>query len=146
MRRNGAPPVLGKDLDFEALSFDPSELALLETQDFNLRAIATAFGVPAVLLNTAIRWGMTYQSPGALGEMWWRFELRPTAKRVADAFSAQLLPTGQWVWFDAADTFLALDPTSEEDDPQASAVAKASPIQQPEAAAPPDLTVIGGTR
>jgi HK97 family phage portal protein len=142
-RRNGAPPVLPPELDFTPLSFNPQELGLLEVQDFNAKAIATAFGVPAVLLNMAIRWGMTYQNPAALGEMWWRFELRPTAKRIADALSAQLLPAGQWVWFDAADTFLTLDPTSEEDDPQAAAYAKASPAQT---ATPPDLTVIGGAK
>ena len=74
---------------------------------------------------------MTYQNPAALGEMWWRFELRPTATRIANAFTAQLLPRGQWVSFDAADTFAPIVEGSEEDDPQLSQVAKASPVQQP---------------
>jgi hypothetical protein len=69
--------------------------------------------------------------------MWWRFELRPTATRIANAFSAQMLPRGQWVSVDAADTFLPLDEMSDDNDEQASQVAPASPTQRP-------LTVLGG--
>lgn len=161
--RNGAPPVLPYGLDFEAVGWNPKDMALIETQEFDALALAAAYGVPAVLLNMAIRFGMTYQNPGMLGEMWWRFELRPTAKIFADAFTAQALPTGQWVWLDAKDTFLALDTDSEKDDPQAEnelvdmtdddslptqqqlppAVAKASPAQKNGA---PRLASIGGNR
>lgn len=138
-RRNGAPPVLPPELAFEQLSFNPSDLALLETQEFNTRAIATAYGVPSVLLNMALQGGLTYQNPAALGEMWWRFELRTTATRIANAFSAQMLPRGQWVSFDAADTFAAITDLSAENDEQGSQVAKASPAQQPGR-----LTAVGG--
>lgn len=138
--RGGLPPVLPPELDFAQLSFNPSDLALLETQEFNAKAIATAFGVPAVLLNMALQGGLTYQNPAALGEMWWRFELRTTATRIANAFTAQALPRGSWINFDAADTFLPLNEMSEEDDPQLSQVAKASPAQQPR-----PLQAIGGT-
>jgi phage portal protein BeeE len=138
--RNGAPPVLPPELDFETLSFNPADLALLETQEFNAKAIATAFGVPSVLLNMALQGGLTYQNPAALGEMWWRFELRQLATRIANAFTAQMLPRGQWVAFDAEDTFAPLDEASSEDDPQLSQVAKASPAQQTR----PPLTAIGG--
>jgi HK97 family phage portal protein len=169
-KRSGAPPVLPYGLDFETLSWSPKDMALLETQEFNALALAAAFGIPAVLLNMAIRWGMTYQNPGMLGEMWWRFELRPSAKELADALTAQALPAGQWCWFDATDTFLQIEPqntaqeaspvATEEDDPQAAAVeqdastaapsqaeapavASASPAQQSQA---PRLTVLGGNR
>jgi hypothetical protein len=137
--RGGLPPVLPPEIDFEALSFNPSDLALLDTQEFNAKALMTAFGVPSVLLNMALQGGLTYQNPAALGEMWWRFELRTTATRIANAFTAQTLPRGSWVSFDAADTFLPLDEMSEEDDPQLSQVAKASPAQQPR-----PLQAIGG--
>ena len=50
-----------------------------------------------------------------------------------------MLPRGQWVSFDAADTFAAITEVSTADDEQASQVAQASPAQQP-------FTVIGGTR
>ena len=139
--RGGLPPVLPPELDFVPLSFNPKDLALLDTQEFNARAIATAFGVPSVLLNMALQGGLTYQNPAALGEMWWRFELRTTATRISNAFTAQTLPRGSWVNFDAADTFLPLEEMSEEDDPQLSQVAKASPAQQPR-----PLTAIGGSR
>jgi phage portal protein BeeE len=121
---------LPPELDFTPLSFNPSDLALLETQEFNAKAIATAYGIPAVLLNMALQGGLTYQNPAALGEMWWRFELRPTATRIANAFSAQMLPRGQWVSFDAADTFAQITDLSDDDDEQLSQVAKASPAQQ----------------
>ena len=136
-----APPVLPPELDFTTLSFNPADLALLGTQEFNAKVLATAYGVPSVMLNMGVEGSHIYQSPSALGEMWWRFELRTTATRIANAFSAQLLPAGQWVTFDAADTFALIDPTSEEDDPQLSQVAKASPAQQLR-----PLTAIGGSQ
>ncbi len=133
--RGAAPAIIPPNLDFEVLSFNPSDLALLETQEWNARVLATAYGVPAVLLNMSLQGGLTYQNPAALGEMWWRFELRPTATRIANAFSAQMLPRGQWVSFDAADTFEPV--ITPEDDEQLSQVAQASPSQQP-------LSVVGG--
>jgi hypothetical protein len=137
--RNGAPPIIPPEITPTEMSFDPADLALLDTQEFNAKAIATAYGVPAVLLNMALQGGLTYQNPAALGEMWWRFELRTIATRIANAFSAQMLPRGQWVSVDAADTFAELDQMSDDDDTQASQVAKASPSQQPGR-----LTAIGG--
>ena len=95
--RGAAPAIIPPNLEFEQLSFNPSDLSLLETQEWNARVLATAYGVPAVILNMALQGGLTYQNPAALGEMWWRFELRPTATRIANAFSAQMLPRGQWV-------------------------------------------------
>jgi hypothetical protein len=139
--RNGKVPVLPPDLEFEVLAFNPKDMALLDTQEFNAKAIATAFGVPSVLLNMALQGGLTYQNPAALGEMWWRFELRTTATRIANAFTAQALPRGSWVTFDAADTFLPLDEMSDDNDPQASVVASATPAQQKQT---PRLTAIGG--
>ena len=130
-RRNGAPPVLGPDLDFTTLSINPSDLALLETQEWNAMMLCNAYGVPSVLMNMALAGGLTYQNPAALGEFWWRFELRNVATRIANAWTAQMLPRGQWVSLDAADTFAAIDAMATEDDEQGSQVAKASPAQQP---------------
>jgi phage portal protein BeeE len=130
--RRGRPPVLPPDIDFEGLSFSPADLLLIDGLQFNARVIASAFGVPPSMLNLPLEGGLTYQNPAMLGEMWWRFELRPTAKRIADALTAQMLPAGNWVWFDAADTFLPLDQMSEQDDPQGAQpqVAAASPATQ----------------
>lgn len=129
--RNGLPPVVPPEITPTEMSFNPSDLALLDTQEFNAKAIMSAFGVPAVMFNMSVEGSHVYQSPAALGEMWWRFELRPTATRIANALSAQMLPRGQWVTFDAADTFAPLTEQSDDDDPQLSQVAKASPAQQP---------------
>lgn len=135
--RGNVPPVFGPDVDLETIGFNPEDLALISTQEFDAKAIATAFGVPAVLLNMALQGGLTYQNPAALGEMWWRFELRPTAKRIADALSANMLPRGAWVDFHAEDTFAPLDTATvseTEDDVQLaepSPTAPATPAQQP---------------
>jgi HK97 family phage portal protein len=141
-RRNGAPPVMPPEITWEKLGLSPADLALLETQEWDARSIASAFGVPCVLLNMALQGGLTYQNPAALGEMWWRFELRPTATRIADALSAQMLPRGQWVSFRAEDTFAALtdqSPADDEQGAQPTTVAPASPAQQT-----PTLTAVGG--
>lgn len=138
--RGGLPPVLGPEIVPTEMSFNPSDLALLDTQEFNARVIAAAFGVPAVLLNIPMAGGLTYQNPAMLGEMWWRFELRTTSKRIADALTAQALPRGQFVTFEAEDTFAPIGPDSESDDPQLSNVANATPAQQ----SPSPLSVVGG--
>lgn len=128
--RNGAPPVLPPELDFSVLSINPSDLALLETQQWDSMVIATAYGVPGPILNMALTGGLTYQNPVALMQMWWLTELSTTSKRLMDAFSAQMLPRGQWVSQDATD-FTIEGSIESSDDVQFSQVAKASPAQQP---------------
>ena len=95
--------MLPPELDFEVLSINPADLSLLDTQEWNARVLATAYGVPSVILNMALQGGLTYQNPIALMQMWWLTELRTTSKRIMDAFSAQMLPRGQWVTQDATD-------------------------------------------
>lgn len=101
--RRGLPAVLPPEIDFEQLAFSPKDLLLLDAQEFNARVIAAAFGVPAFMLNMPLAGGLTYQSPEMLVDQWWRLELRPTAKRLSDAMSAQMLPRGSSVHFDAHD-------------------------------------------
>lgn len=123
-QRGGAPPIVPPEIEPKQLSFSPADLLLLEAQGFNARVVAAAFGVPPFLLNLPLEGGLTYQNPEKLGEFWWRFELRPTAKRIADALSAQMLPRGNWVTFDASDTFAPIavenvpGTEAEDDDPQ----------------------------
>ena len=138
--RGSAPPVLGQGWSFEALSINPADLSLLETQDWNARVLAAAYGVPAILLNIALTGGLVYQNPEALMRAWWLTRLRTRSKRIMDAFSAQMLPSGQSVTQDATD--ITVEGSVEaEDDPQLSPAAKASPAQQPGG-----LTAIGGGR
>lgn len=135
--RNGGVPVLGQGWDFKNSGINPSDMALLETQEWDARVICTAYGVPSVMLNMAMQGGLTYQNPLALTQMWWLTELRTTAKRIVDAFTAQMLPRGQWVSVDASD--ITTEGASASDDPQASQVTQASPAQQPGR-----LTAVGG--
>jgi len=145
-RRNGAPPVFPPEIDFVKMGFDPEDLALLATQEWNARTLATAYGVPSVVLNMALQGGLTYQNPVALMSVWWLTELRPTATRIMDALSAQMLPRGSWVSVDASD--ILSEPPVPGDDEQAaieakeSMVASASPSQQTRGG----LRAIGGTR
>ena len=104
--RRGMPAVLGPDLDFEQLSFSPSDLLLLDAQKFNAQVLASSCGVPAQILNLSLEGGLTYQTPILALEQWWRMELKPTAHRIAAALSAMCLPRGSYVEFDARE-FLA---------------------------------------
>lgn len=99
----GAPAVLPPELDFEQLAFNAQDLALLELQGFDAKVIASAFGVPAMMLNLEVRGSLVYQNPEMLFEVWWRSELRPLAERTQRALSANMLPRGSWVEFDARD-------------------------------------------
>jgi HK97 family phage portal protein len=107
----GAPAILPPDVSFEQLSFNASDLALLDVLQYDARAIASAFSVPAFMLNMPLEGGLTYQNPETLFEVWWRTELRPAAGRIQRALSAQMLPRGSWVEYDArailAPTFTA---------------------------------------
>jgi len=136
--RGGRPPVVPPEIEPKTLSMNPADLALLDNQQWNAMVIATAYGVPGPILNMALTGGLTYQNPVALMQMWWLTELSTTSKRLMDAFSAQMLPRGQWVSQDATD--MTIEGSIEAaDDPQASLAAKASPAQQPGR-----LTAIGG--
>ena len=136
--RSGGVPVLGQGWDFKNSGIDPTDMALLETQEWDARVLATAYGVPSVILNMAMQGGLTYQNPVALMQMWWLTRLRTRAKRIVDAFTAQMLPRGQWVSVDASD-ITAEGAIEAKDDPQLSQVAKASPAQGPR-----PLTAISG--
>ncbi len=104
MASRRGPAVLPPEIDFEQLAFSPRDLLLLDAQEFNARVIASAFGVPASMLNMPLTGGLTYQNPELLFDQWWRAELRPAAERVSDALTAQMLPRGSSVHFDARET------------------------------------------
>jgi HK97 family phage portal protein len=106
--RRGAPAILPPKLDFEMLQFSPADLQLIEVQEWDTAVIAAAYGVPLIMLNMTHKGSLVYQNPQMLGEFWWRFELRPTGKRLSDALSLQMLPAGNEVFFDAGDTFAPL--------------------------------------
>ena len=104
--RRGAPPVLPPDIDLEKLGLSPQDLMLLDAQKFTAQVIATAYGVPAQMINMAVEGGLTYSTPVLMLEQWWRSSLRPKAYRISRALSSVMLPAGSYVEFDARE-FLA---------------------------------------
>ncbi len=107
-RRRGVPPILPPDIDLVAtnLGLSPKDLLLLDSQEYDARVVASAYGVPPFALNLPMEGGLTYQNPEMLIDLWWRSELRPSGLRVSQAFSANMLPRGSWVEFDARETLM----------------------------------------
>ena len=102
------------------LSINPADLALLDTQEWNARVLATAYGVPAVILNMALQGGgLTYQNPVALMQMWWLTELRTTSKRIMDAFTGAVVCRGASGCRRTRRTSRSKAAIEAEDDPQA---------------------------
>jgi len=97
--RQGSPAVLDNGLTFEVLSFSPKDMMLLELREFDDKAIASAFGVPAFMLNLPQAGGLNYSNPEMLFGVWWRSELMPACHRIEVALS-RWLPRGNWVEFD----------------------------------------------
>lgn len=142
-RARGVPPVLPPEIDLAAtnLGFSPKDLMLLEAGENDARVLASAFGVPATLLNMPMTGGLTYQNPATLGEQWWRFELLNTAGRFMKALSTRMLATGQKVLVDASATFTPLDTPEEGAD---EAVTAPSPNNSAATARPALSAVRGG--
>jgi HK97 family phage portal protein len=99
--RGGAPAVLPPDVEFQQFQFNPKDLLLLESRQWDAKQIAAAFGVPAFMLNMDQAGGLNYTNPEMLFTTWWRTELYPVARRFESALSVWL-PRGNWVEFDAS--------------------------------------------
>jgi HK97 family phage portal protein len=97
--RGGAPAVLPPDVTFQQFSFNPKELMLLESREWDAKQLAAAYGVPAFMLNLEQGTGLNYSNPEMLFDTWWRTELYPSARRIESALSTWL-PRGSWVEFD----------------------------------------------
>jgi len=102
-QRRGAPAVLPPDVAFETFQFNPHDLLLLESREWDAKQIAAAFGVPAFMLNMEQGGGLNYSNPEMLFSTWWRTELYPTGRRLEAALSTWL-PRGNWVEFDPSAT------------------------------------------
>jgi len=77
--RNGVPAVIDKDIVFKEFAFNPKDMALIETREWDAKQIAAAFGVPAFMLNMEQAGGLNYSNPEMLFSTWWRSELYPAA-------------------------------------------------------------------
>ena len=143
--RAGGVPILGQGWDFKNSGIDPKDMALLDTQEWDAKVICGAYGVPSILLNIEGPGGLTYNNPLALTQMWWMTELRTTAKRISDAFTAQMLPRGQWVHVDSSDITQELN-AGTGDDTQVTGQAHEDPPSVAKASPAQGLTSIGGGR
>lgn len=101
--RRGAPAVLPPDVTFQQFQFNPKDLLLLESREWDAKQIAAAYGVPAFMVNMDQGGGLNYSNPEMLFSTWWRTELYPTGRRLESALSTWL-PRGNWVEFDPSAT------------------------------------------
>ncbi len=95
----GVPAVVPPDIAYKEFAFNPKDLALLESREWDAKQIAAAFGVPAFMLNMEQAGGLNYSNPEMLFATWWRTELYPAAHRIA-AHLSTWIPRGAWVEFD----------------------------------------------
>ncbi len=101
--RRGAPAVLPPDVTFTTYQFNPKDLLLLESREWDAKQLAAAYGVPAFMLNLDQAGGLNYTNPEMLFDTWWRTELYPVGRRIESALSIWL-PRGNWVEFDPSKT------------------------------------------
>lgn len=91
--------VLGKGMNYEALTINPKDAQWIESQDFNVRSIARMFGIPASLMLAAIEGGAgTYQNVAQEWLAFYRFTLIGYLRKIESAFT-ELLPGGQTAVF-----------------------------------------------
>lgn len=96
----GAVRVLSGGLSFSGVSLSPKESMLLERMDFDARSIATAFGLPAQMLNLSNEGGGLHYSSSEMDlRALWQLTLNPIADNLERAFST-MLPGKQIVEFD----------------------------------------------
>lgn len=96
----GLVRVLSGGLDFQKIGLSPKDSMLLERMDFDARCIATAFGIPAPMLNLAMEGaGLHYSSSEMDLRALWQLTLNPVADNIERALSS-MLPGNQHVRFD----------------------------------------------
>lgn len=96
----GQIKVLSGGLAFKALALTPRDTLLMERMDFDSRAIATAFGIPAQMLNIPTEGtGLHYSSSEMDLRSLWQLTLNPIADNLERGMSA-MLPRTQTVEFD----------------------------------------------
>jgi HK97 family phage portal protein len=87
--------VLGKGMNYEALTINPKDAQWLESQGFDVTKIARMFGVPASLMLAALEGNsQTYSNVEQDWLAFVRFTLMNYLRKIESAFS-ELLPAGQ---------------------------------------------------
>lgn len=87
--------VLEANMKYEQVSLSPSDIELLASRRFQIEEICRFFNVPSILVNDNhdnTAWG---SGIGQIIQGFYKFGLRPYAKRYADSMAARLLTTAQ---------------------------------------------------
>jgi HK97 family phage portal protein len=90
--RTGAPAFLPYGMKLHALTLSPKDMALLDLRVFDEQRISGAFGVHPSMVNLPAPEGLTYSNRVDLRTEHYLLTLRPTASKVANAFSQWALP------------------------------------------------------
>lgn len=92
--RQRSPAVLSGGVTYQALSFSPADIELLDSRRFNAGAVCTIFGVPGFLVGVASGDSKTYSNVQQDTQLFVSYTLRPWITRL-EASLSQLLPRGQ---------------------------------------------------
>jgi HK97 family phage portal protein len=93
--RNGAPAILGADLDLTLSQVTPKDMTLADLQKFAEARIAVLLGVPPYILGLPSGAdSLTYSNVQSIFEFWYRSSLKATKDYLAQAISAWALPAG----------------------------------------------------
>lgn len=91
--RNGAPAILGADLDLTLAQTTPKDMTLVDLQKFAESRIAVLLGVPPYLLSLPSGSdSLTYQNASMIFDYWYRSSLKNTKDYVTEAISNKFLP------------------------------------------------------
>jgi HK97 family phage portal protein len=88
----GAPAFLPYGMKLNTLTLNPRDMALLDLKVFDEQRIAGAFGVHPSMVNLPAPEGLTYANRVDLRTEHFLLTLRPTASKMATAFSSWALP------------------------------------------------------
>ncbi len=101
--RQKSPAVLSGGLTYQALSFSPDDLQLLESRRYSAEQICTIFGVPPHMIGVSTEGNSkTYSNVQQDVRSFVQFTLRGYMSRIEQSFSG-LLPRGQVALFDTDD-------------------------------------------
>jgi HK97 family phage portal protein len=92
--------VLGDGAKFQAVTIPNDQAQFIESQQFNVNAIARLFGVPGEMVGGQTAGPLAYTSPEQRGEDFLTYSVRPWLLRVERAVS-RLLPRTQQAKFNA---------------------------------------------
>ena len=101
--RQKSPAVLSGGLSYQALSFSPDDLQLLESRRYSAEQVCTIFGVPPHLIGVSTDGNSkTYSNVQQDNRAFVTYTLRGYMSRIEQSFST-LLPRGQVALFDTDD-------------------------------------------